>query len=50
MGLNPRSLFALGGVETFGEVSVEPAGLTVQIVDVSGAVRFTHTMGPAAGR
>ncbi len=50
MGLNPRSLFALGGVETFGEVSVDPAGLTVRIADVSGAVRFTHTIGPEAGR
>src|SRR5205823_8575888 len=48
--LSPRSLFALGGVETFGEVSVDPAGLTVRIVDVSGAVRFTHTIRPEAGR
>src|SRR5205814_7123694 len=40
MGLSPRSLFALGGVETFGEVSVDPAGLTVRIVGVSGAVGF----------
>ncbi|PYO53300.1 MAG: hypothetical protein DMD83_24245, partial [Candidatus Rokuibacteriota bacterium] len=47
MGLNPRSLFALGGVETFGEVSVDPAGLTVRIVDVSGAVRFTRPLNRA---
>jgi len=36
---------ALGGVENFGEVSVDPAGLTVWIVDATGAVRFTHTIG-----
>jgi alkaline phosphatase D len=44
-GLNPRSLFALGGVENFGDVSVDATGLTVRIVDVTGAVRFTHTLG-----
>jgi alkaline phosphatase D len=45
MGLNPRSLFALGGVENFGEVSVDQAGLTVRVVDIGGTVRFTHTIG-----
>jgi alkaline phosphatase D len=43
--LGPRSLFALGGVENVGEVAVDPAGLTVRIVTVTGEVRFTHTIG-----
>ncbi|HET7876205.1 MAG TPA: alkaline phosphatase D family protein [Methylomirabilota bacterium] len=46
MGLNPRSLFATGGVENFGEVSVDQAALTVRIVNLSGQVLFTHTIGP----
>jgi alkaline phosphatase D len=45
-GLNPRSLFARGGVNNFGEVRVEPAHLTVRIVDENGAVLFTHTISP----
>jgi alkaline phosphatase D len=45
-GLNPRSLFALGGVENFGEISVEPAGLTVRILDVTGRLRYTHNISP----
>lgn len=45
-GLNPRSLFARGGVNNFGVVRVEPAHLTVRIVDEDGAVLFTHTIGP----
>jgi alkaline phosphatase D len=44
--LNPRSLFALAGIENFGEVWVEPAGLTVRIVDRDGQVRFVHTIAP----
>ena len=44
-GLNPRSLWSLGGVPTFGEVSIDSAGLTVRIVDVQGQTRFTHTVG-----
>src|SRR5262249_3898518 len=44
MGLNPQSLFALGGVENFGEVSVDPNSLSVRIIDVTGAVRATHTI------
>ncbi len=44
--LNPRSLFALRGVQTFGEVTVEPSGLAVRIVDVFGQVRFAHTLVP----
>jgi alkaline phosphatase D len=44
-GLGPRSLYALGGMENFGEISVDASGLTVRIVDITGAVRFTHTIG-----
>jgi alkaline phosphatase D len=43
-GLNPRLLFAYGGVNNFGEVRVEPAHLTVRIVAEDGAVLFTHTI------
>jgi len=45
-GLNPRSLFARGGVNNFGEISVEPAQMSVRIVDEEGQVLFTHTLGP----
>ena len=44
--LNPRSLFARGGVFNFGEVTVEPTNLTVRLIDDTGAVMFTHTVGP----
>jgi len=44
--LNPRSLFARGGLNNFGLVHVEPALLTVRIVDEDGTVLFTHTIGP----
>jgi alkaline phosphatase D len=40
--LNPRSLFARGGVFNFGEVVVEPGQLTVRMIDDTGAVMFTH--------
>jgi alkaline phosphatase D len=46
MGLNPRTLFATGEVENFGEVAIDTAGLTVRIIDIDGQVRFTHTIGP----
>jgi alkaline phosphatase D len=46
ISLNPRSLFARGGVFNFGEVTVEPAHLTVRLIDETGAVMFTHTVGP----
>lgn len=46
ISLNPRSLFARGGVFNFGEVTVEPAHLTVRLIDDAGAVMFTHTVGP----
>ncbi len=45
--LNPTSLFAMGGAENFGEVTVTPAGLTVRIMDIHGGVRFTHAIPPA---
>ena len=45
-GLNPRSLFAKGGVNNFGEVTIEPAHLSVRLIDEEGAVLFTHTIGP----
>ncbi len=44
-GLNPRSLWSLGDIENFGEISVDTDGLTVRIFDVTGQVRFTHTIG-----
>src|SRR2546427_184979 len=44
--LNPRSLFARGGVFNFGEVLVEAAHLTVRLVDDGGAVMFTHVIAP----
>jgi alkaline phosphatase D len=43
-GLNPRSLFARGGVNNFGEIAIEPAHLTVRLRDEEGAVLFTHTI------
>jgi alkaline phosphatase D len=46
VALNPRPLFARGGVRNFGEIFVEPARLTVRIVDEAGAVLFTHAIGP----
>ena len=45
-GLNPRSLYGLGEIDNFGEVSLDSVGLTVRIIDVTGQVRLTHTIGP----
>jgi alkaline phosphatase D len=42
--LGPRSLFAQGGVYTFGEVSIGPEQLTVRLLDDEGDVLFTHTV------
>jgi alkaline phosphatase D len=42
--LNPRSLWARGGVYNFGEVVVEAAQLTVRLIDDTGAVMFTHAL------
>ncbi len=44
-GLNPRSLWSLGGAANFGDISIDATGLTVRIVDVDGQTRFTHTVG-----
>ncbi|HXH84764.1 MAG TPA: alkaline phosphatase D family protein, partial [Candidatus Tectomicrobia bacterium] len=46
VGLGPRSLFAQGNVRNFGEITIEPAHLTVRIVDEQGAELFSHTIGP----
>jgi alkaline phosphatase D len=46
MALNPRSLFARGGVFNFGEVTVEPSVLTVRLIDETDTVMFSHTIGP----
>jgi len=43
--LNPRSLWALGGVLNFGEIAVDATSLTVRIIDADGHVRHTHTVG-----
>jgi len=45
-GLNPRSLFARGGVNNFGEITVDRDLLTVRIIDDDGATLFTHAIGP----
>lgn len=44
--LMPRSLFAQGGVFNFGEITVDAAALTVRLIDDTGAVMFSHTVGP----
>ena len=46
MRLGSRTLFAQGGVYNFGEVTIEPAQLTVRLIDEQGSVMFTHTIGP----
>ena len=43
-GLNPQTLFALGGIENFGMVEADADDLTVRIIDVNGTVRFLHTI------
>ena len=44
--LGPRTLFAQGGLYNFGAVTIEPAHLTVRLLDEHGAVMFTHTVTP----
>jgi alkaline phosphatase D len=46
ISLNPHSIFARGGVFNFGEVTVEPAHLSVRFIDDTGAVMFTHSLVP----
>ena len=44
--LNPRTLFARGGLNNFGEISIEGTLFTVRILDENGSGLFTHTIGP----
>jgi alkaline phosphatase D len=44
-GLNPHSLWSLGGTTTFGDIAIDTGGLTVRIVDGEGQERFVHTIG-----
>jgi alkaline phosphatase D len=44
--LRPHSLFAQGGIQNFGEVTIDPARLVVRIMDEQGSVLFTHTLAP----
>ena len=44
-GLSPRSLWSLGGTNTFGDIAIDTGGLTVRIVDGEGQERFVHTIG-----
>jgi alkaline phosphatase D len=44
--LNSRTLFAQGGLYNYGEIRIEPAHLTVRILDEQGRELFTHTIGP----
>ena len=37
---------AHAGTHNFGQVVIEPAHLTVRIVDATGATLFTHRVGP----
>ena len=46
MTLNSQSLFGRGGVFNFGEIVIEPAALTVRLIDDAGVVMFTHTIKP----
>jgi alkaline phosphatase D len=45
-GLNPRSLFARGGTNNFGLITVDAAGLTTRFIAEDGATLFTHTIPP----
>jgi alkaline phosphatase D len=45
--LRPTRLFGEGGYANFGELDVEPGGLTVRIFDADGEVRFATTLAPA---
>jgi alkaline phosphatase D len=42
--LNPRSLWAVGGVDNFGNITINPSALTVRILDAQGQVLHTHTI------
>jgi alkaline phosphatase D len=44
--LNPRPLFARGGVNNYGEITIEPETLRVRVVDEDGRTLFSHVIGP----
>ncbi|HTO12370.1 MAG TPA: alkaline phosphatase D family protein [Candidatus Binatia bacterium] len=44
--LNSHTLFARGGIYNYGEVAIDPARLTVRILDEQGGALFTHTIEP----
>jgi alkaline phosphatase D len=44
--LRPTRLFADGGYDNFGELDIEPTGLTVRIFDADGGQRFETTLTP----
>jgi alkaline phosphatase D len=44
--LGPHSLFAQGGILSFGEVTLDPAQLAVRIIDDQANVLHTHTVAP----
>jgi alkaline phosphatase D len=46
VALHPQPLFGLGDVDNFGEVTIDPRGLTVRIFDASGTKRFQHAIAP----
>jgi alkaline phosphatase D len=43
-GLNPSPLFERGGFNNVGLIAIDPAALTVHIVDEAGKILFTHTI------
>jgi alkaline phosphatase D len=43
-GLQPRSLFSMGGMENFGELTVDAQGATARVIDRYGEVRATIAM------
>jgi alkaline phosphatase D len=43
-GMNPQTLFGLGGIDNFGVIDLDAGSLTVRIIDVNGTVRFLHTI------
>ena len=44
--LGSRTLFAVGETDNFGVIRIEPATLTVRILDGTGRQLGTHTIGP----
>jgi alkaline phosphatase D len=44
--LNPTSLFARGGVNSYGEITIVPAQLTVRLLDEDGFLLATHAIKP----